>query len=194
VHAPKAAPRMLQRAAFSESANSSHAAFAPASKSFVPDASIKVDQGLLKSVGSAAFRLGPVPAAAAFNSTDVLIRSPDAHEQVRLHTIGLFGVLTLVIASNGSACSCLLPAHAAGHLTDSPTMQQLPAPCIELNPFPCHTFLSPSFLTAYYLLSCVHCYSRLPHHCCPSSTAQCPSMTPPKQSTVRRLCSRARCW
>jgi hypothetical protein len=77
---------MLQRAAFNESANSSHAAFAPSSKSFVPDASIKVDQSLLKSVGSAAFRhagLAPVPAAAAFNATDVLIRSPDAHEQVR---------------------------------------------------------------------------------------------------------------
>lgn len=76
---------MLERAAFSQSANSSQAACGPASKSFVPDASIKVDQGLLKSVGAAAWRhagQSPVPAAAAFNATDVLIRSPDAHEQV----------------------------------------------------------------------------------------------------------------
>uniref|UniRef100_A0A383VBM9 Domain of unknown function at the cortex 1 domain-containing protein n=1 Tax=Tetradesmus obliquus TaxID=3088 RepID=A0A383VBM9_TETOB len=75
---------MLERAAFSQSANSSQAACGPASKSFVPDASIKVDQGLLKSVGAAAWRhagQSPVPAAAAFNATDVLIRSPDAHEQ-----------------------------------------------------------------------------------------------------------------
>jgi hypothetical protein len=75
---------MLQRAAFTESANSSQAAFAPAGKSFVPDASIKVDQGLLKSVGAAAWRhagQSPVPAAAAFGTTDVLLRCPDAHEQ-----------------------------------------------------------------------------------------------------------------
>ncbi|KAF6260676.1 hypothetical protein COO60DRAFT_877281 [Scenedesmus sp. NREL 46B-D3] len=75
---------MLERAAFCESANSQQAAYTPALKSFVPDASIKVDQCLLKSVGAAAWRhagQAPVPAAAAFNATDVLIRSPVAREQ-----------------------------------------------------------------------------------------------------------------
>jgi hypothetical protein len=96
---------MLQQAAFSESANSSQAAFAPGSKSFVPDASIKVDQGLLKSVGATAWRhagQSPVPAAAAFDTTDVLIRSPDAHEQVRAS----FNSMKVFSCQQGSAGAC----------------------------------------------------------------------------------------